>query len=276
VKLIRSIIFEALLIVSLISVMRAFGAGDSWITATVEPLESDILLHQPLDLVVTLENSGPQLAVVDLGDDRKGNISLTITFPDGTKKTYRVPQHEGLARIGRIKIDPGQSYSQHLIVDDWVKLTKVGRYQIEVQLNGSIHLEVGADVSLNALTVVAEVREADNRALMTFCDGALRTLLASKSYAEAQHEAEILSDVQDPVAVPYLARAFETPYPVQSLLVAGLERIETDDSIRVLLAIAQKEPEMVPDAIKQALDRLTTRTSNSDLRLQIRKTLEGR
>ena len=66
-------------------------------------------MHQALDAMLTIYNSSSQVAVADLGDDRKSNIVLTVIFPDGTAKICRVAQHEGLARIGGIKIQPGGS-----------------------------------------------------------------------------------------------------------------------------------------------------------------------
>jgi len=57
-------------------------------------------------------------------------------------------------------------------------------------------------------------------------------------------------------------------------IVRGLERIATDASIRALLTAAQKHPEVAPEAIKQALARLVNRTSDPDLQIQIKQTLE--
>lgn len=111
--------------------------------------------------------------------------------------------------------------------------------------------------------------------LTTFCRETLRRLLSSQSYSDALHAAEVLSYTHDPIAIPYLEKGFATPYPIQALLVRGLERIGTDDSIRALLEEARSNPRAAADEIRRALAKLATQTSDQDLQRQIAVVLQG-
>jgi hypothetical protein len=276
VKNFKLVLLELAIMATLVCYMRAGPTDAGPISIQVRPENGTVLLHQPFDVMLIIHNSSSQVAQLDLGDDRKSNIVLTVEFPDGTEKTCRVAQHQGLARIGRIKIQPGRTYSQPLVVNDWVDFAIAGIYRMTVYLRVPIRLDDGTIVEPKPLRVVASVTGPNSKALTDFCREALQNLLSSKTYSEAQHAAEVLGYTQDPLAVPYLGRAFDTPYPVQSLLVTGLERIGTDDSIRVLLEVAHNKPKAAPEAIKQALANLVNRTSDPDLQFQIKQTLEGK
>lgn len=255
---------------------RAVGSESASIAVEIHPERSTVVLHQALDLTLAIHNYSSQLVVVDLGDNRKANIVLGVLFPDGTHKTFRIEQHEGLARIGQIKLQPGGTYSQPLLMNDWIELVTPGTYQITAHVRGPITLEDGTVIEVRSPTVVANVKDSDSEALTIFCDGALQRLLSSQTYADAEHAAEVLSYTRDPIAVPYLGRAFETPFPVQALLVTGLERIGTDSAIRVLLEAAHRSPEAVPEEIRRALAKLAKRTSDSNLQTEIAHALQGK
>jgi hypothetical protein len=255
---------------------RATAADLDGITMEIHPEQSLVPLHQPVDVTLILQNPSAQVAEIDLGDDRKGNIILMVTLPDGTDHTYRIAEREGLARNGLIKLQPGQTYPQHLLLNQWMAFSRIGTYRIEVQIRRQRGSRDGMVAELSPLMLSVSVGAPNSGALNDFSQETLNTLLASKTYAEAEQAAEVLSYTNDPIAVPYLARAFETTYPVQSLLVTGLERIGTDDSIRILLAVAHKDPQIAPEAIRQALGNLVNRTSDPDLKVQIRQALVGK
>jgi HEAT repeat protein len=104
----------------------------------------------------------------------------------------------------------------------------------------------------------------------------VKEVLSSRTYDGARLPAEALSYVNDPVAIPYLQRAFDTPYPIQSLLADALEKIGTDDSIRALLAVSRSKPDVARDAVKQALANLIIRTSDPELKKEISEALKDR
>ena len=228
-------------IIAIFSAARAI-AMDGGVTIEVRPERIVVPLHQPLAAMLIIHNFSTQAAAVDLGDDRKGNIILTSTLPDGTEQTYFAAPREGLSRIGQIEIQSGQTYLQRILLNDWLDFQAVGVYRIEVRLREQITLHDGTVVRTGPLALVASVAGPNGEALTSFCRDALQRLLTSKTYSQAEHAAEELRYAKDPIAVPYLSRAFDTPYPVQSLLVTGLERIDTDASIRALLALTRERP----------------------------------
>jgi hypothetical protein len=272
----KSVLIQLVVIVAFFSATPAFAEDAGGVTVKLRPDSIAVPLHQPLGVVLIIHNSSTQVADVDLGDDRKGDITLTSTRPDGTEQAHHVAEREGLARIGHVEIQPGQTYSQPLLLNDWLGVPPVGVYRIVIRLRGQINLHDGTAVKISPLPLVASIKQPDSEALTSFCRDALQRLLTSKTYSEAEQAAEELSYTEDPIAVPYLSQAFDTPYPLQSLLVTGLERIGTDGSIRVLLTMARERPQVAPEAIRRSLAKLANRTSDPDLEVQIRKALAGR
>jgi hypothetical protein len=251
----------------------AFASEFPRVTVEIQPEKSTFVSHQPIDFTFLIHNFTAQSVTVDLGDNRKANLVLRIAFPNGTRNEFRLPQREGLARIGQVKVDAGDTYSQPLLINEWADLSTPGVYQIAIQVRGLMRSGNGSIVEqLESQSVVADVRSPDDRVLASFCLDILQRLLSSRSYIDAEHAAEVLSYTHDPIAVPYLAKAFLSPYPIEALLVAGLERISNDDSIRVLLDVARTRPEAATE-IKQALGRLRKQTSNLELQEQISRIL---
>lgn len=266
----KFVVIELMVIVTLFPSMRATDLGD--VTMKIYPEQIVVPLHQPLDVVLTLQNSSAQVANIDLGDNRNRNLLLTVITPEGTKHNLRIAGHEGLARIGRISLSAGQTYSQHLLLNEWLDFGTVGIYRVSVALSEPVTFPDGRTRELSPSVVRARITEWDEKELARFCDQALQTLLVSTSYQDAEKAALILSYTKDRIAVPYLVRAFDTRYPVQSLLVTGLERIGTSTSIRELSALAREG--VVATEAKRALSELLNRTSDPELRHEIQQVLE--
>ncbi len=230
---------------------------------------SELVLHEPVEVVLTIRNSGSQTVEVDLGMDRKTGIALRVTSPDGTVKIGRVPVHGGISRREKIKLRPAQSYTQNLVLNDWTEFSQPGLYHIVVSFDNPVLMQEGTSINLGPTNIAANFGSHNDDVVRRFCDDNLRRLLAADSYDRALVAAQVLSHVQDPVAVPCLQRAFRSPYHIDSLLVDGLEKIGTDDAIEVLLRISSATSVAEAGHLRSALVRLAAKTKNANLRSRI-------
>ena len=244
-------------------------------TARVIPKESEVTLNQPVDLLLAIFNGEPQTATIDLGDDRKSKITIGVGYPSGAQTEKNITTHEGAVRGGLITLRPGETYHQHLILEDWVTLQQTGTYRIEVKLDSSIRLESGDSYHVEPIFARVVVKPRDEQALERFCEKTLGDLLSAENYADADHAAEMLSYVRDTAAVPYLQRAFVTPYSVHSILVGGLERIGTDGAAEALLDSMANNKGVAPEATREALTKFASKTSNATLAARIRQALSS-
>jgi len=96
-------------------------------------------LHEPVILSFEIDNESKQAITVDLGQDRKGAFLFTVTPPNGT--TQRLPQyrHEGISQYGNVSVQPGEKFSQRLVLNEWYDNFKIpGKYKLEARLTTPI------------------------------------------------------------------------------------------------------------------------------------------
>jgi hypothetical protein len=240
----------------------------------VTPERVTVCLHEPVSVVLALKNDMEQPLSLDLGDDRISNIEVDVFSPDGRHILHHIPTHQGLARIGRITIAAGQSYSQTLVLNNWTDFREVGIYRLQIRFLSRVLAADGRSTNIGPLASSVMVEDRDEQRLTKLCAQLLDSLLKAKSYDDAHTQAMLLRYIGDPTVVPFLERAIEeTAYPVQSLLVVGLESVDTPEAVRSLLRLISKHSPAVPDA-KVSLSRMVPKIADVDLRKQVQEVLE--
>ncbi len=251
-------------------------ASLSAVRAGITPAKIDVTLHEPVTAALTVQNGLSKPVVLDLGDDRKNDIVVKTIFPDGSARSNRLPNHEGLARLGQVTLAPGESYSQVLVFNDWLTFPVTGLYNLQIDILNSVAVPDGAPIRLGPLFASVIVSGRDAQRLDQLCAASLDRLSRARSYSAARQEAEFLTRVEDPVAVPFLRRAMaRTSYPIQPLIVQGLERVATPEAVKALLEAFETEPATVPEA-RAALSRLMDKISDADLKTEIQNALDAR
>jgi hypothetical protein len=260
-----------------VAASTAFAQADSTaVSAGITPQEIDVTLHEPVTAVLTVQNGLSWPVTLNLGDDRKNEIVVKTIFPDGNVRSNRVAIHEGLARMGRVTVAPGGSYSQVLMFNDWTDFPLVGPYRLQVEILRPIVASDGASISIGPFSASVKVVSRDAQRLDGLCASALERLSRASSYSAAREATEYLTHVEDPVAVPFLRRAmFSSSYPVQPLIVQGLERLASPEAVKVLLEALGEGSSARPEA-RAALTRLLSRVSEEDVKTEIRQALDGK
>lgn len=257
------------------SVGMAQISADDRATATAAPGIASIVVGEPLQISFTLHNNSSEDLTADFGADRKEAITVLAHLPDGTEKIGHVLPHGGLSRIGKIRLRPGESYSQALIIDEWVNLSATGTYTISIRLNTSI--ASGDDSFIIApTTITATVLQRSEGALTRFCADSLNRMLSAASYQQALDAAEVLSRVHDPAAIPYLKKAFENRYRLDALFAQALEAIGSDEATQALADVAQAGRTSEPDVVNASLRRMAARTNNRALQSRIQAIVNPR
>ena len=83
---------------------------------SVSPHSSQVSLHEPIQLHLSIRNESSEEVQINLGANRQGNFTFVVTDPDGSR-TYLPECHggwcstplrfEGMGRISRISLAPG-------------------------------------------------------------------------------------------------------------------------------------------------------------------------
>src|SRR5215831_16838749 len=195
-----------------------------------------VSLHEPVVMIFNVRNGSSGIVTLELGQDRKEGFLLEVREPTGT--TIQLPQlrHEGISTLGTVSIQPGQAFTEELLLNEWYNFREVGSYRVSARLASPISIE-GAGNSLQDVSFSGElsIGARDPTRLREICDKLEKQTENATSVEGAQFPARSLSYVQDPVAVPYLARLLSDHTLTYDLAISGLERIGNDAAIEALL-----------------------------------------
>jgi hypothetical protein len=232
-------------------------------------------LHQPVILTFKVRNDYRRPIQVDLGQDRKGGFSFTLTTPDGVK--FRLPEfsREGISQTGTFSLQPGESYSQNLLLNEWYDFEIPGRYELEGHLINPIVVGDGPmEEHDQGFRSGMEIGPRNELALAKTCGGLADKVDDSTSYEQAAQAVLILSYVKDPVAVSYLRRALLAHKLVEPIAIAGLEKIGNETAVRALFEGLRIEYGDSAILSRAALERIRNQTNDPNLRNEIEQNLK--
>lgn len=230
-----------------------------------------LVLHEPVVLEFSVKNETNTAIVLNLGQDRKAGYEFSVDPPGGEKLKLRRYRHSGIARVGRLSIEPGQAFSQRLILNEWYDFPTPGRYGLEGRLVEPIE-GTAFEKKDTGFKGVIQVGPEDVKRLKVICDSLARQVVASQTYEDAAQAALALSYVKDPVAVPYLERILSANELIQPIAVQGLERIGNDNAIRAL-GSALNLPGDAATLARAALERMEMETTDAARKETIKEIL---
>jgi len=217
---------------------------------------SEVTLHEPVMLNFTVKNHLAQAVNLDLGADRKRNFIFTIKQPDG--KTIQLPQlrREGTSRIGRVTVDPGQTYTQEILLNEWYEFPISGKYELSARLAKPIQNSAGAINEPAEFHATLDVQPRDAEHLEQIAAGLAKQVTASSSYEEAAQAALKLSYINDQAAVPYMGKVLSADHMVEPIVIAGLERVGGKEAIQVLTDTSERQQGETAKLALAALERI--------------------
>jgi hypothetical protein len=221
---------------------------------------SHITLHEPVLLKFTIENGTSEPVVVDLGANLQEAFLFTIGKPDGSKAEVPPKRPEGSALKGQISLQPSQTYSQSLLLNEWSEFDVPGQYQISVRLVKPDITPKGMDIydiyDTPEFRTTLDMQPRDAVRLNKICADLETKIINARGFSEAQEPAQALSYINDPVAIPYLVAALNSGHLVESIAIAGLERIGGDEAIRALTDASKSKNKNATFLAKRALESL--------------------
>jgi hypothetical protein len=218
--------------------------------------KSQVTLHEPVILTFTVKNSLTQAVNLDLGADRKQNFIFTIKQPDGT--TIQLPQlrREGISRMGRLSVDPGKTYTQEILLNEWYEFPMIGKYELSARLAKPMQNSEGASIEPAEFHSTLDIQPRNAERLEQIAAGLADQVSASSSYEEAAQAALKLSYINDPVAVPYMGKVLSSNHMVEAIAIAGLERVGDEEAIHALTDASVRQKGETRELARAALDRV--------------------
>lgn len=257
---------------------RQAGAVDAGnkVAVSCALASGEVSLHEPIVLNFTVENNLQQPVKFDLGQNRKGGFTFTVTQPDG--KRVELPQYSrmGLSRPGAVRLDAAQTYQQSLLLNEWYEFPTTGDYEIQVRLSKPIKTQDGRVISTQMEFSLPLKVGAENRGrLERVCTDLAAQVAAADSYDKAAEATRALGYIRDPLAVPYLEKALASGQLVEQIAVAGLERNGSNEAVEALLSAMNTQPgEIKEELIRPALARVKDKVSDPELRRKIEQVVQ--
>jgi hypothetical protein len=244
---------------------------------------SSFSLGQPVRAQLTIVNRTGSPARLLLGRDRKENLLLSLTGPDGTRsKLPPLPRREGMHDLGRVTLESGDKFEQKLLLNEWATFNDEGTYVLELTLTTAIESKSGS-IQVPAFRRTFNVTARDEVKLHQACELYARQIELSRSVREARESASALAAVRDPLAIPYIERALASKKYVEVIMVDALANISDADAIRVLKAVANESSQWPPNTdtttgyrsmlANQALTHLADSASKGELKDQLQKAI---
>jgi len=234
--------------------------------------DTQFSLHQPIILNFAVKNGLAQSVNLDLGQDRKEGFLFVVTLPNG--KRIQLPQlrKDGISRIGTLSLEPQQTYTQRLLLNEWIEFTSSGKYEIEVRLANPIRTDDGKIVaSDSSFHTTLEIGERNPEHLKQISERLFQRIAESNTFEEASEAALALSYVKDPIAVPYLEKALASGKMVEPIIIAGLTRIADKNSVQALIHAVKEKPESeVAILSRSALSSIESQSADPKLKEMIK------
>ena len=222
---------------------------------------------------LTITNGRPDPIEVDLGKDRKENFKIAITPPKGEKVYLPQLRKSGFGRTGNVTIQGGQSYLQNIVLNEWYNFAETSVYGIDVELAKPATAAGNIVGGQQSFRTTLEIGPRDEEALARRCEALASGVEASSSHERSAENALTLSYVNDPVAVPYLARSLMANKLVEPIAIAGLERIATPGAVRALGPALNMSINHSFVLARSALARIQTRTADPEVKEEVARVM---
>lgn len=237
--------------------------------------ESSVTLHEPVVLLFEVHNGLKQPITLTVGSLTRQFFDLTLTTPSG-KVLHKDPFNGQVDIVtigdGKIIVAPGADYKESLVMNQWFPFENQGAYSLTSKLTSNIQTADG-DFLAEGQTAELLITSRDPARLAKICAELARQVETSANADAAQEPARTLSYVDDPIAVPYLARVLSTNTLTYSRAIAGLERIGNVDAVETLLSVVDKDSD-VGEQARRSLTRLQDRIAETRLQDAVKKAVE--
>ena len=159
---------------------------------------------EPVIMLAKISNTTGARIVVDFGVEDQTEFVFNQTRPDGT--TARV--QPSLVPPNRMRTSHlmlrGNSQTVAVVLDQWMKFSEAGRYQIDVEYRGSVQIEGGNQAMLKRTArFTLDVKPRDPKRLEKRANDWMKQVSTLAPGGESRAAAVALTVMTDPVVIPF-------------------------------------------------------------------------
>ncbi len=236
--------------------------------------QTAITIHEPVVMLFIVHNGLQKPVTLTLGRQSRQYFQFSLTTPDGqTLQAGPLPEGGVTFGSGEATVTPGADYQQRLLLNQWFQFKSEGTYLVTARLTTEMNVSGNGNLPPQSGTAQFRITPRDPSRLRRVCAELARQVTTAANAEAAQEPALILSSVDDPVAVRYLAKVLSSRKLTQRFVVAGLERVGNDEAIKVLLAALHDKFGDIADLARQALRRLQDGIADPAFKERVKRAL---
>jgi hypothetical protein len=232
------------------------------VTVSFTTPEPKVSLHEPVYIQFSIHDGLDEAVRFDMGLDGKHNFEFSVKKPDGS--FIRVPPHPYPPYVlgnptERAPLPPGKTFTKRILLNEWYQFPAPGRYVVEVKLGGQVETVSGTPIApAPAPEIPIQVTPCGPKRVKRVCEN-LRKAAMNVNAWEASKAAFALSHVDDPIAVPFLARVLKGSFAGQYDAISGLARIGNPEAVQVLTSYSMTADPELKLGIENALQEIRSR-----------------
>ncbi|MFZ0707418.1 MAG: hypothetical protein WAM71_17595 [Candidatus Korobacteraceae bacterium] len=221
-------------------------------------------VHEPVLIKVSISNNTEQTVKIDLGPDRVGSFRFICERPDGTRVTLKRQQREGIYRLGILSIPAGQTYTEDIVLSEWMDFDVPGEYKITAELQSSVSGGDGKSYGILSFQskLFLHVAAVDKAHIEKICENLFQKILLARSYEDAAAAARALATIKEPEAVRYLVQATSL-WHLQPITIPALAQTGGRNSIEALISLLRANDPDTRAIARSTLGRLESQTTDA-------------
>jgi len=232
---------------------------------TIELEKSAVSLGEPVLATIKMENRSSESMDLDLGGDGQDNLLISVETADGARRQVARAHHKGSAVFfGKAHVERGQVYSETIVLSEWFRFERVGRYKIEVGVKSPVKAD-NQVMAVGNVSLFLDVTPRDPRQLTASCEDLVSRIQANGSAQDALAAARALSLVDDPIVVSLWKRVLSNR-AFSETAVSNLARIGNKDAVDALATALHSADEQTRSLVETALRSIASQTSDLSVR----------
>lgn len=237
---------------------------------------SSISLHEPVIVDLFVRNGTSSVVEFNLGFNRKENLEFFLAPPGAARVKLLSPSREGLGRAGKVSLPSGDVYKQMIVLNERFPFSEVGQYDIVARVATMVTDSSGGQIAIpSAQALHLEIVARNPGRLRKICKELSYVATSAQNFIDASDAAVALRYIQDPVAIPYLAKVLDQGRMTWRYAVEGLAAMETPDAVDVLITKLRNANGEVLDVVKGALRDLKEVTGDERIKHRIDSALRS-
>lgn len=224
-------------------------------------------LGVPLRVEFKAENTGDSVIAIDLGPFREASFNFDLMGEAGVDRKGGWQLREGVALPARVVLEPGQTYTQELLVWKWIEIEEPGRYELSASVRADLYQEGELDGPFyvggrkaghlhHEQILALEVLEDPGLAREVCQD--LEPAALSRDAEVALPALEALSFVTAEACLTTLEYVARNAYQAPRAAVDAIDRIGGEAGVRALIGLLGEMDEPLWPSIATRLRRYCT------------------